>query len=182
MGSSQSRSRERLPPFLRVGAMSPPWFSMPLFLLSTSCLFQRFIHHTFNPHTTISQVLTLLYMVTSWVCDMTCKYIHIHNLQSFFLFSHLTSEQVSWRQDSHVGNNILKGEIESHKGKIQNGVHKILRLSKLSFWILSLLSVSSLTNTCYSCYHFFVQLILLVFLYNNLMLTFFTVIILFQYV
>ncbi len=136
MDLSQSHSRERQPPFMRVGAMSHPQFGLPQFLLSTRCLFQRFKYHTFNPPTTITQVLTLLNMVTSWVCDLTQKYIHIHNLQSFFLFFHLTSKQVSWPPDSHVGNNLLKGEIESHKGKIQNGVHKILRLSKLSFWIL----------------------------------------------
>ncbi len=61
-----------------------------------SCLFQWFIHHTFNPPTTITQVLTLLYMLTLWVCNMTYKFTHIHNIQSFFLFSHLTSKQVSW--------------------------------------------------------------------------------------
>jgi hypothetical protein len=54
------------------------------------------VHHTFNPSTTITQILTLLYMLTSWVCDTTYKYIHIHNLQSFLLFSYLTCKQVSW--------------------------------------------------------------------------------------
>jgi hypothetical protein len=81
-------------PFHVLGLCRPLRFGLNQFLLLTSCLFQQFIYHTFSPP--ITQILTLLHMLTSWVCDIACKYIHIHSLQSFFLSSSLTSKQVSW--------------------------------------------------------------------------------------
>jgi hypothetical protein len=48
--------------------------------------------------TPYNRVLTLSYKKTPWICDTTCKYLHVHNLKLFFSFFFLTSSQVSWSQ------------------------------------------------------------------------------------
>jgi hypothetical protein len=67
---------------------------LPQFLLSTTCLFQRFIHHTFkSPYNCYTSLNTSAHV--EHYGHMT-RYTSIHSLQSFFLFSFLTSKQVSW--------------------------------------------------------------------------------------
>ncbi len=80
-------------PFCVVGLCCPlsllrwawsPQLGSPQFLLWTSCLSQRSIHHTFG-----------LNIMGAWYDTHT----YIHNLQFFFfLFSFVVFEQVSWPQ------------------------------------------------------------------------------------
>jgi hypothetical protein len=48
------------------------------------------IQPPYNYYTSLNT--STVYMLTSWVCDKTYKYIHLHSLQSFFFFSHFTSD------------------------------------------------------------------------------------------
>ncbi len=113
MSTSWSCSGERLPPLPSGGAVlppfgwcSPPRLGLPQFLLSTSCLFQQFIHHTFkSPYNYYTSLNT-----STHVGIMGARHdihIYLHNLQSFFLFSFLTSKQVSWPWTLKLGTSIF---------------------------------------------------------------------------
>jgi hypothetical protein len=102
MSPSLSRSRERLPPHPRGKAVLPPFLpqlrvaprlGLPQFLLSTTCLFQQSIHHTFkSPYNYYTSLHTPTHVGHY---GRMALYTYIHSLQSFFLFSFLTSKQVS---------------------------------------------------------------------------------------
>ncbi len=84
-------------PFRVVGLCCPPWLGLPQFLLSTSCLFLRFIHHTFkSPYNYYTSLKT-----STHIGIMVARhdiFTHIHDLQPFFLLFFLTYRQVSWPQ------------------------------------------------------------------------------------
>jgi hypothetical protein len=110
MGPSQPHSGERLTPPPHGGYVGP---LVRLALVSIiNKLFVLTVHASGiqpPPFTTITQVLTHLCMLTSWVCDTTYKYIRIHKLQSFFLFFYLTFKQVSWPRT------LMSGTVHTHQ-------------------------------------------------------------------
>jgi hypothetical protein len=97
MSPSLSRSAERVlslllgglccPPFLPQLGMAP-WLGLPQFLFSTSCLFQRFIHHTFKSLYKYYTSLNIATHVKRHGCyDTIHIHTYTHNLQFLFLFS-----------------------------------------------------------------------------------------------
>jgi hypothetical protein len=94
MSPSLSRSVERVLSLLHGGLCCPPflpqlgvvpWLGLPQFLLSTSCLFQWFIHHTFKSP---CKYYTSLNTATHVKCHgCSTQYTYTHNLQFLFLFS-----------------------------------------------------------------------------------------------
>jgi hypothetical protein len=104
MEPSQSRSGER-PPFLpHVGAMVPlpPYLACPGFCYQQVVCSMVHLSHIQSPYN-CTHVLTLIYKLTSWVCDTTYKFYTYTILQFFFLFFNLTSKQVSWPRTLMLG-------------------------------------------------------------------------------
>ncbi len=82
-------------PFRMLGLCCPLGLACPSFCYEqVVCSNSSYITHSVPP-TTITKMLTLL-QLTSWMFAMTYKYMHIYNLWTFFLFSCLTSKQVTW--------------------------------------------------------------------------------------